>query len=308
MALYKLFGNKIEIQYKSYLMSKATLFIIVTSLLNIVLPFIIAYRSRGFWLKSHYFYEQPTVRATYEYLLIAETDDPSVTVVCGDHKDLPQDKEAEENCSEVQIQEWDANDDGKNDKIEFKFKLNLMPERYVVSLNLFIGLDFQIMSTCSLQMHSLGIVSKEFAVPANEVNMYGDLQFYQSTHLSCLHNVIDAKYNVSLFEHQSPANNQNIIRNIYEDYVRREASTKISNIFIKTENGHTGSLNIDVRLRIAEMKFRYQPSILQELKWAWPQYLSIAVIFYWILNRIKVFVFKNRLLMAWEIVPYSKKL
>lgn len=47
MSLYKLFTTPVEIQYKGYFLSKAMLFILTTAMMNIILPFIIAYRSRG---------------------------------------------------------------------------------------------------------------------------------------------------------------------------------------------------------------------------------------------------------------------
>lgn len=60
---------------------------------------------------------------------------------------------------------------------------------------------------------------------------------------------------------------------------------------------------LQTRLRVPEMHILYKPSLLQGLKWAWPQYYSIVVIFYWIFNKIKKFVFHNRLVLAWEVKP-----
>lgn len=65
-------------------------------------------------------------------------------------------------------------------------------------------------------------------------------------------------------------------------------------------------MEIQIFLRIPEMEIKYVPSLLQELRWAWPQYLSLVILFYWILNKLKMFVFNNRLLMAWEIIPWKK--
>lgn len=65
-------------------------------------------------------------------------------------------------------------------------------------------------------------------------------------------------------------------------------------------------MEIQIFLRIPEMEIKYVPSLLQELRWAWPQYLSLIILFYWILNKLKMFVFNNRLLMAWEIIPWKK--
>lgn len=132
MGLYKLFSCNVEIQYKSCFLSKAMLFTLITTILNIVLPFIVAYRSKGkvintwknnklkvfpqvallilkniiqgFWLRTHNYYEQPVIRFTYEYLVLAETDDPSQPILCGEAAIL--DEEAhngEENCAQLQV-------------------------------------------------------------------------------------------------------------------------------------------------------------------------------------------------------------
>lgn len=82
--------------------------------------------------------------------------------------------------------------------------------------------------------------------------------------------------------------------------------TELKTINSRTLNGHTGALTIEGQIRIPEMEVHYSPSILQELKWAWPQYLSLVVVFYWLFDRIKRFVFNNRLLMAWEVLPWKK--
>lgn len=83
-------------------------------------------------------------------------------------------------------------------------------------------------------------------------------------------------------------------------------TTEVKTIHSRSLNGHTGRLEFDAHLRVPEMKILYTPSLLQELKWAWPQYLSFVVIFHVIFDKIKKFVFNNRLLMAWEVVPWKK--
>lgn len=58
----------------------------------------------GFRLESYYFYEQPSVQFNYDYLLIAETDDPSVSVICGQAAALNIFfMENEEFCSKTQV-------------------------------------------------------------------------------------------------------------------------------------------------------------------------------------------------------------
>ncbi|CAH2104454.1 unnamed protein product [Euphydryas editha] len=306
MALYKLFSHNVEIQYKGYLLSKATLFTVVIAVINIILPFIVAFRSKGFWLQSHYFYEQPIIRSTYDYLLIAETDDPSVNIVCGEidalHNEI---MEYEENCVETQIQEKDFDKDGKNDIFSFKCHLIIPKERTITSIVLILGIDFQIVNTCPLQMQSLAVINKEFSIQPNGLKYYGDIQMYQSIHLPCLQNTVDTKYNYTSFALKPE--NKNAIDFILEEYLSREVFTTVTPIFSRNQNGHTGTMDLNIILKITEIPIRYLPSLLQELKWAWPQYLSLLYIFYYLFEKIKRFVFSKRLFMAWKIVPYQKK-
>lgn len=94
---------------------------------------------------------------------------------------------------------------------------------------------------------------------------------------------------------------------VFIKYLIFTATTQIKTLFSNSHTGNTDVLNLNIRLGVPEMHIRYQPSILQELKWAWPQYLSLVAIFYWIFNQMKKFVFNKRLLMAWEVVPWKER-
>ncbi|XP_052747095.1 transmembrane protein 231 [Bicyclus anynana] len=306
MALYKTFSYSVEVQYKSRLLSKATLFTVTTTILTVILPFIVAYRGRGFWLKSSYFYEQPLVHSTYDYLLIAETDDPSVNIICGDAAALEEEVIDEENCVEIQIQEDDINEDGKNDILKFKYNIIVPKNRFISSIILILGIDFQIKNVCPLQMQSLAVITKEFSGLPSGYKYYGNLEIYQNQQLPCLRNILDISHNSSLFYHEGD-NSKNIVDFILEEYLGRDVTTIANPMFSRTQNGQTGTMELSITLRISEMEFRYTPSIIQELKWAWPQYLSLLFIFHWLFERIRKFVFRNRLLMAWEIIPWRKR-
>ncbi|XP_045535304.1 transmembrane protein 231-like [Papilio machaon] len=303
MGLYHLYSHSVEIKYKSYFLSKATLFTLLITALNIILPFIVAYRSRGFWLKSHSFYEQPVVRPTYEYLLVATTLDPSEFIICGDATNLKLEKWNDDNCAETQIQDYDYNADGRPDMLHFQFALNVPPKYVITSIVLILGIDLQLQTTCEMHMQALATINRQFTIPPSRFYYIGDLEFYQKSHLPCLKNVIDTSYNTSLFN--IPYKQGDFIEYTLQKYFKRTAITQVKTLFSNSHTGNTEVLNIIINLEVPEMNIRYQPSIMQELKWAWPQYLSLVAIFYWLFNQVKKFVFNKRLLMAWEVVPWK---
>lgn len=47
MVVLNLYSLPIKNTYRSFLLSKATVFVIIANVFNIILPFIFAYRSRG---------------------------------------------------------------------------------------------------------------------------------------------------------------------------------------------------------------------------------------------------------------------
>ncbi|KAJ0181969.1 hypothetical protein K1T71_002691 [Dendrolimus kikuchii] len=307
MGLYKLFSYNVEVQYKNYFLSKAMLFSIAITLLNVILPFVIAYKSRGFWLKSQFFYEQPSVKFTYEYLLVAETEDPKYPIVCGEISSTNNDiKDGEENCAEFHVQEYDYKKDGKNDMLYLNFKLLVPKGRSISSILILLGLDCQLQTLCPLHIQSLAVIHEKFTLPPTGLKFYGDLYIYQIAHLPCLVNNVDTKYNSSVFKYERDGT-ENIIDLMLSEYFNREVITQVKPLFSRSEDGHTGAINIIINVRIPETLIRYTPNALQELIWAWPQYLSLVVLFYWFFKRIKRFIFNKRLLMAWEITPWKKQ-
>ncbi|XP_047987694.1 transmembrane protein 231-like [Leguminivora glycinivorella] len=300
MKLFTLFTYNVEVQYKSYLLSKAMLFILLTNAIIIILPFIFAYGGRGFWLKSQSYFEQPVVFFTYDYLFVAETDDPSQPIVCGNEN-----HDDDEYCAEFQVGEYDNNDDGNNDVLELKLLLKIPPPKTLASVVLLFGLDLQLKTICPLHMQGLSIITKEFSQPPSALIYYGDLTLHQASHLPCHPNTVDTAYNITFFGHLGKKS-KDIVDAIIEEYFTREAIIDTKTLHSRSQNGHTGTVNIKIRLRIPETLVLYTPNLLQELKWAWPQYLSMAVVLYWIFNKIKKFVFSNRLLMAWEVVTWKK--
>ncbi|KPI94730.1 Transmembrane protein 231 [Papilio xuthus] len=202
-----------------------------------------------------------------------------------------------------QIQDYDYNADGRSDMLHFQFALNVPPKHAITSIVLILGIDLQLQTNCEMHMQALATINSQFVIPPSRFHYNGDLKFYQKSHLPCLKNVIDTRYNISLFN--IPYKQGDFIQHILQKYFKRTATTQVKKLFSISHTGNTEVLNINIHLEVPEMHIRYQPSIMQELKWAWPQYLSLVVIFYWLFNEIKKFVFNKRLLMAWKVVPWK---
>lgn len=72
-------------------------------------------------------------------------------------------------------------------------------------------------------MQSLAIIHEKFSLPTTGFKFYGDLYFYQITHLPCWVNTVDSKYNRSGFTCDQNST-ENIIDLILTDYFSREGN------------------------------------------------------------------------------------
>jgi hypothetical protein len=50
----------------------------------------------------------------------------------------------------------------------------------------------------------------------------------------------------------------------------------------------------------------YKPGFWQIMKCAWMQYVSVLVIFIWVLRTVKSYVFQNQLIMSMKCTPWKK--
>nr|XP_023022035.1 transmembrane protein 231-like [Leptinotarsa decemlineata] len=82
MVVLEVYKRNIKVRYKSTLLSKATFLTFLCGVLTYTLPFIFAYKSGGFWLKTDVFFEQPRVNLLGDYLLVATNDNSSNPIVC----------------------------------------------------------------------------------------------------------------------------------------------------------------------------------------------------------------------------------
>lgn len=75
-------------------------------------------------------------------------------------------------------------------------------------------------------MQSLAVINKELTIPPSAFKYYGDLQFYQTSHLPCKQNVIDIRYNSSSFDYVKP-NYDNLIDFTLGNYFMRESKCNV---------------------------------------------------------------------------------
>ena len=65
-------------------------------------------------------------------------------------------------------------------------------------------------------------------------------------------------------------------------------------------NPSNGSLRIRARLRYIEALVEYAPGFWFTLKYAWIQYLSVFIIFLYVIGSVRDYVFVQQLIPTWN--------
>lgn len=73
MKLLTLYNRRVSIAYKHSICSFAAIFVGITTIFTIVIPFYITFAiNYDLWYQPKIFYEQPNVKFPYKYILLAE--------------------------------------------------------------------------------------------------------------------------------------------------------------------------------------------------------------------------------------------
>nr|XP_012627975.1 transmembrane protein 231 [Microcebus murinus] len=295
MALHELFSHPVERGYRAGLCSKAALFLLLAAALTYIPPLLVAFRSHGFWLKRSSYEEQPTVRFQHQVLLVALLGPepggvlawstfPAFNRLQGDRLRVPL----------VSTREEDRNQDGKMDRLHFKLELPLQSTEHILGVQLILTFSYQLHRMSTFVMQSMAFLQSSFAVPGSQLHVNGDLRLQQRQPLS--YGGLDVRYNVSVINGTSPFACDYDLTHIVAAYQERNVTTILDdpNPIWLVGRAAEAPFVIDAVIRYPVEVISYQPGFWEMIKFAWVQYVSILLIFLWVFERIKIFVFQNQ--------------
>uniref|UniRef100_A0A3B5MW32 Transmembrane protein 231 n=1 Tax=Xiphophorus couchianus TaxID=32473 RepID=A0A3B5MW32_9TELE len=201
------------------------------------------------------------------------------------------------------VREEDQNQDGKLDLLTFQLQLPLKSDEHVYSIQLLLTFSYQLFRKSTVVMQSLAFVQHSSPVPGAKMFISGDLRLQQRVPLphKGLHNI----YNVSVIDGASLFASSYDLINIMRSYQKRNSTVLSSPVLVWTVGRADGSpfeLNAEIRY---PLEIIYRPGFWETIKFAWIQYVSILLIFLWVFERIKRFVFQNQVIRT-SPVPVEK--
>ncbi|XP_076470433.1 transmembrane protein 231-like [Babylonia areolata] len=297
MAVFEVFAHPELRRYKTTIVSKATVFQISCFLLTFIVPLFIAYRSGGFWFKESTYQETPVVAFKHELMLVLDLQgNPGDFVTYSTFQAYNQLQENRLRIPLITSREEDENGDGRADMLKFNLEMPLMDTENVVGVRLVLFFYYKLLKYSSFHMESLAIITEVAPSPAAKLYVNGDLVVRQKQALA--HRGIDSRFNDSLIDSSSSFAEEYNLQNLIEKYNKRNVTTRLVTPDKVWTSGRGAGAPFILQADIAypaEETYRYRPGFWYMIKWGWVQYLAVLVLFLYIFERVKVFVFVNQL-------------
>ncbi|XP_068116895.1 transmembrane protein 231 isoform X3 [Hyperolius riggenbachi] len=303
MAIYEVYSHPYLVRYRTSICSKATVFLIVVLILTYIPPLLVAYRSQGFWMKRSSYEEQPSVRFRYEVLLTAVNSTSGSYIawstfqnfnnLVGDRLRIPS----------VSAREEDKNQDGKMDQLYFRLELPLLSTEEVYGVQLILTFSYQLYRMSTFVMQSMVFIQHSSPIPGAQLYVNGDLRLQQRQLLR--HQGLDTTYNVSVINGSSPFASSYDFTNIISAYQDRNVTTVLNSpspVWL-VGRGPSDPFVVNAVIRYPAEVISYQPGFWEMIKFGWIQYVSVLLIFLWVFERVKVFVFQNQVLTTVHSPP-----
>jgi len=290
---YEVWRSPVSQIYSTSILSRATIFTILATLLTIIPPLLIAYRSQGFWMRTSTYREQPDFHFKHELILVATTSAGDqlgwstynpVNNFLMDNVRIPVIKSREE----------DTNRDGLNDMLDMEIRMPVQQDEEVVSVSLLLLFDVNLYKYSIMRMTGLVYINSGGWVGSG-VNVVGDMKIVQKQPLA--HRGRDNRYLNSPINSDSENPEDFFISTILQNYASRNVSIKLENCYDHWLTGRgTQFFTIQAKLHYPEQMLTYTPGFWQVIKWGWVQYLSILLVFMFLFSGVKDFVFTQQIL------------
>ncbi|XP_032280325.1 transmembrane protein 231 isoform X2 [Phoca vitulina] len=255
MALYELFSHPVERGYRAGLCSKAALFLLLAAALTYIPPLLVAFRSHGFWLKRSTYEEQPTVRFQHQVLLVALLGPERGGFLAW--STFPAFNRLQGDHLRVPLvstREEDRNQDGKMDLLHFKLELPLQSTEHVLE-DVHIRDAEHGVSPVLLCCSRVPVVCERGPEAAAEAAP-------------------------KLRWPRCPIQLTTVLMDPHPIWLVGRAAE--------------APFVINAVIRYPVEVISYLPGFWEMIKFAWIQYVSILLIFLWVFERIKRFVFQNQ--------------
>jgi len=134
--------------------STGYLFRLLTIAVQVVVPFIISYSIKPFWLTESMYVEQPSVTFKHQMIVMLEGSTPGTDLIWSTYDQLNTMFGPKFRVAEVQSRQEDTNLDGKTDEVYIYMRFPLMTGEKIYHVRFISFFDYQLKDKVEMQMES----------------------------------------------------------------------------------------------------------------------------------------------------------
>lgn len=303
------FKEPLSRRYATPRLSFTYIFIILSNIFALMVPFFFCTGIDGdFWLKYAKYRERPEVKFLFKFIMVLETSSPAsgqtseIFVSTMDPLNVLRPETFR--MASVNFHEEDADLDGVFDSFTLDAAVPLVGDEQIMSIQALVFFDFRLQKRVKFDMESIAYTSSDSGLPMSGFDTNGYLALRQTNPLG-VRNYFSTLYadKTPLVDVIEPPSNTRItdanVGNILKKYRERDiAADYIERYPIKHRTADTGendTFRLRMKIDVPEQEVLYIPTLVEILKDAWVKYLSVVVLCWLLLKRIKSFLFNHSL-------------
>uniref|UniRef100_A0A1A9WQ05 Transmembrane protein 231 n=1 Tax=Glossina brevipalpis TaxID=37001 RepID=A0A1A9WQ05_9MUSC len=309
--------------YKNSLCSGASFIVITLCFLSVVIPiFLVSFLSPH--PSIDILYEKPNVEFEYKSIFMADTASYGKgwktkniftdLYVCSTFAKLNEIfKEAGNKCDSLRYWTHDLDKDGASDRVHFLQQTDSL-ECNLTSLKWILVMQAKLKHKCNLSPPA--ILDVNIDIPMTKqfrsglVTIDAELFLRQHIEFICpyLGRNVRSQFNTILINPQSRSD----LKQYRTSFLLQELKPqpgyfqlKLININYEPRSPEVG-LSVQLNLDIEQVGVRYQLSIWERLTQCWLYFASFFGFSFYLMNKLKDYLFSKHIVRSWEIIPWKK--
>ena len=301
------FSEPLARKYKVSRLSFTYLIITLSNICLLLLPFYFFTTDGDFWMTDGTYREQPNVKFLYKFVLVLEATSSKtgkgkeIFVSTMDSINVLRPESLRQ--ARIQSHDNDTDLDGIFDSFILEADVPLAADEEIHSVQALLFFNLQLHNRVKLDMETVAYTSVESVVPLGGFDSHGSLMLRQTSPLGI------RSYSSSLYEKDTPlvglsdlahvrrVTDSNIGSMLKKYRERNVAADYIERYPIKANAIQAGgTFHLKMTVDIPEQEIMYIATLAEILKDGWIKYLSLVVLFWLVLERIKCFAFANHFL------------
>ena len=301
------FREPLARQYKAPRFSLTYLFIVLCNLSIVFLPFSFYTSTDGrLWTTHSTYREQPEVKFQYKSVIVLEatskTSGQTKEVFVSNLESLNGQRPESYRLANVQFNEEDVDLDGKIDSCTLEADVPLGEDEPIQSVQAVLFFDYRVQQRVKFDTEAVAYTSVDSSLPLSGFDTTGSLVLRQTNSLGI------RDYFSELYSEETPLVDTNDLslasvsdsnigtilakyreRNVAVDYVERYP------VKSRASSGEANTFHLKMKVDVPEQDIIYIPTLVEVLKDGWVKYLSVVVLCWYLVERIKGFVLKSHL-------------